>query len=389
MPSKVSQKPHVLILGAGLGGMTLAQALRKQGITFEIFERDESLHSRFPGWCIFLHRVVKDLELSFPDDLPPIKVTSHLQPLDLPAEACVYDHGEKVSYKSTDEKRSVRAHRHRLRGWLSTNLNVQFGKRLTRIEERDSSVTLHFQDGTLATGDILVGADVRKHLVPAQEHLLAPVPVGFIIGEVTMNKEQYTRQLDLAHSAWVVDGEGSRAMTMLHYVEPDANSARYYWMVWWPDEAAIQEPYWTASASKEKMHAFAMEKIKSLDPKFRESFELTPVEGILAPPIVLRDILLRSLPNDRRITLLGDAAHTMAPFRGEGGDHALRDAINLSRALANSTNDDLVKHLRGYQDEMLARTTPSVILSRAAALDDCSATRKAMEGWFEHPQASL
>lgn len=46
---------HVLIAGAGLGGLSLAQCLRKQGISFEIFERDEDENSRFQGWAIGLH----------------------------------------------------------------------------------------------------------------------------------------------------------------------------------------------------------------------------------------------------------------------------------------------------------------------------------------------
>lgn len=50
--------PKVLILGAGLGGLTLAQALRQQGVPFEIFERDESDHGRSQGWAIALHTYV-------------------------------------------------------------------------------------------------------------------------------------------------------------------------------------------------------------------------------------------------------------------------------------------------------------------------------------------
>lgn len=46
----------VLISGAGLGGLALAQALRKQGISYEIFERDMSERERRPGWVIGLHQ---------------------------------------------------------------------------------------------------------------------------------------------------------------------------------------------------------------------------------------------------------------------------------------------------------------------------------------------
>ena len=48
-------RPHVLILGAGLGGLCLAQSLRKHGVSFEIFEKDASLHARLQGWAIALH----------------------------------------------------------------------------------------------------------------------------------------------------------------------------------------------------------------------------------------------------------------------------------------------------------------------------------------------
>ena len=55
MPSATTKSPHVLILGAGLAGLTFAQGLRKLGISYEIFERDESAQSRSQGWAIAIH----------------------------------------------------------------------------------------------------------------------------------------------------------------------------------------------------------------------------------------------------------------------------------------------------------------------------------------------
>lgn len=51
-----STTPHIIIIGAGLGGLMLAQALRKRGITFEVFERDEHENARQQGWALGLHR---------------------------------------------------------------------------------------------------------------------------------------------------------------------------------------------------------------------------------------------------------------------------------------------------------------------------------------------
>lgn len=46
---------HVLIVGAGVGGLSLAQTLRKKGISYDVFERDEDENSRFQGWAIGIH----------------------------------------------------------------------------------------------------------------------------------------------------------------------------------------------------------------------------------------------------------------------------------------------------------------------------------------------
>ena len=53
---------HVIIIGAGLGGLTLAQTFRKQGISYEIFERDEDQNGRFQGWAIAMHTYVPTQE---------------------------------------------------------------------------------------------------------------------------------------------------------------------------------------------------------------------------------------------------------------------------------------------------------------------------------------
>lgn len=55
LPSTLTIQMHVLIVGGGLGGLSLAQCLRQQGISFEVFERDTSPDSRFQGWAIAIH----------------------------------------------------------------------------------------------------------------------------------------------------------------------------------------------------------------------------------------------------------------------------------------------------------------------------------------------
>lgn len=58
MGSAAPHTAHVLIVGAGIGGLFLAQFLRKQGVSFSIFERDASPEARTAGWAIGLSMYV-------------------------------------------------------------------------------------------------------------------------------------------------------------------------------------------------------------------------------------------------------------------------------------------------------------------------------------------
>ena len=68
--------------------------------------------------------------------------------------------GEAIlELRNKDGVRLVRADRSKLRNWLATSLDIQWNKKFVRYEEDANSVTVHFEDGSTATGDIIVGAD--------------------------------------------------------------------------------------------------------------------------------------------------------------------------------------------------------------------------------------
>lgn len=156
--------PHVLIVGAGLSGLALAQILRKNGISYEIFERDTEVHARAQGWAIALHGpVLRDLRESMPQDIGPIEQTNHLLPLDLSAQFVFYDSDKpdlRVGVVDDDETgQIVRANRQRLRDYLRTFVPVQYDRRAIRLEEDEDGVTVVFESGHSATGDMIIGAE--------------------------------------------------------------------------------------------------------------------------------------------------------------------------------------------------------------------------------------
>jgi 2-polyprenyl-6-methoxyphenol hydroxylase-like FAD-dependent oxidoreductase len=271
-----------------------------------------------------------------PADMPPIEITNHLLPLTLDPEFAMYMDGKVIRRISAPEDAFLRTNRTRLKNWLSSHIDIRYGKRTTRIEEEGETVTLHFADGTTATGNVLVGADgvnsfgmyylikkiksltreVRRYLCEGKD-IVKNLPLSEVIGEVTLNKEQYERQLKLSHSAYLVANKpGARIFVGLNAISPDAEEAYYYWILSWNDESAEEGEQWSIKASAEEQYRVALEESNSWPQELGEIVRLTKPENMMVPPLTIRDVWLDSLPN-RRVTLLGDAAHAMSPCKSD------------------------------------------------------------------------
>ncbi|KAI0111112.1 FAD/NAD(P)-binding domain-containing protein [Nemania sp. FL0031] len=375
---------HVLIVGAGVGGLSLAQTLRKQHISFEIFERDHDVDARFQGWAIAMHSIVNDLVAAFPSDMADLRdSTNHLQPLHLPAQLSMYMPGRESRWGFQDSTKFpfIRAERRRLRSWLATNIPIQWGKRAIRIEHDSSKVSVHFEDGTSTSGDILVGADginsvVRQHLLRrSATELLNVVPLATIVGQLELSGEAFKRQLALGHSGYMLirPDLGFIGFAGLHYVHPDGLSARYYWNFMQTDhDIGKINDHWLHKASQQEKKDHVLKCIQELSPQFREIFEITRLEGIREETHVWRDLELDSIGIPAsRVILMGDAAHAMTPFRGEGGYHTLVDTLVLSKMLgelerSGSFRDAAAveQSVTGYNSSMLERAGRAVRDSR-------------------------
>ncbi|KAI1339723.1 FAD/NAD(P)-binding domain-containing protein [Xylariaceae sp. FL0016] len=391
-----SNRPRVLIVGAGLGGLTLAQSLRKKGIPFEIFERDTDVASRSQGWAIGMHSIFDGLS-TFSSDMPSLRECAHhLKPLNLNSQICLYYRGMRVGVQDTPDTPCLRANRLELRKWLATNVNIHWGKKLHSVEDREDKSVLHFEDGTSASGDVIVGADgvqsnVREHLLGRPNaDILNVVPSAIIIGETTLSGPAMERQLSLGHSCYVAGPADARFSLFvgLSKINEDL-SGDYYWFLVWQDDAVEAPDYWLKSASKTAKHTHALKLAQSLDPKFHEIIQLTPEEGIRDGQMQYRDAEIADLPAPQRLILLGDAAHPMTPFRGEGGMHAIRDAMNLADALGQvdmTKEGSLQANLQNYQQEMSRRGLDAVRNSRNAISNNVRTSNKIIAWGYEAKQ---
>ncbi|KAH8756322.1 putative monooxygenase [Diaporthe sp. PMI_573] len=374
--------PHVLIVGAGLSGLTLAQVLRKNGVSYEIFERDKSAEARAQGWAIALHGpVLADLKEHMPDDIGPIECTNHLTPLDLPAQFVFYhakNSDMRVGVEDDDKGKIVRANRQRLRDWLRTHIPVQYDRRVLKVDEEGEKITVHFENGSSATGDILVGAEgtrsaIRKHILRGQD-VMRPLPIGSLVGEIELTGDDFARQLELAHSAYVVIDNGPASLfAALNKVSPDGKLGYWYFILHWVDaeaaKATDENPFWTVNASREELAAFVREKVKDYPDHLRVLVDKTPVERYRRPGIVLQGVELSAeqLPA-QRVMVIGDAAHSMTPFRGEAGINALQDGVTLGRTIARirdtqASGADFEKMMGDFRDDMLGRGARAIRVS--------------------------
>ena len=325
--------PHVLIIGAGMSGLTLAQQLRKNNVSFTVFERDFNNASRSQGWALSLFGEAYGLMKSLmPADLGPVEQTSHLLPLNLPPQFSFYDVTRpefRVGVIADDELKVVRANRRRMRDWLMQNIDVKFNKRLLRVEEHGDKVTAHFEDGTSATGDFLVSSEgtrsvVRRHLLKGQD-VMKPLPIGSIFGEIELSDEDFQQQLTLSHSNYIVmdprlsTDEQTAIFCALNRVSPDGRTGYYYYILLWVDRNAPKhagEKRWTESATREELAAFARGKTRGYPDKLRSLVDKIPTEGYNTPGFQLQAVELEpeQLPAGR-VLLIGDAAHSMAPCK--------------------------------------------------------------------------
>ncbi|GAB5587699.1 hypothetical protein Unana1_02599 [Umbelopsis nana] len=371
----------VLIVGGGLAGLVLAQGLKKNGIPFEIFERDESPNARQQGLSLSVHWALKYIEECMDPELFKEIGNATVNPSD-PTNMgfSVLDGASgKVLMNLTppakkNKPHSYRMNRKRFREFLGKDLNIQWNKRLKEYEVSDDGVTVHFEDGSEARGDVLVGADGAKSRIckqlrgPDLESSILPVTVmGFVPvvnGEVYKNIHAVSPTHGIAFGP-PTGSEGNYAM-FFTLNDCDIEKDQYHVLVSfsWLNE--------TGKNGLPEMQADKVKLAKKVAQSFSEPFRslvLGMDENEYVHSIRISEKIPGPWKNQGRITLIGDAAHSMSMFRGEGGNHAMRDSGELCSHLvqAHKGNITLQTALDAYEKEMIARTTAATKDSHDAA----------------------
>jgi salicylate hydroxylase len=379
---QMSQPRHVLIIGGGIGGLTLAQGLKRAGVSAAVDERDRTLTDRLQGYRVHISPTGS---LALHECLPPHLFEVFDRTCGAPNTAVrffteqmrvllAFD-GELVA--SLDPvARHRAASRITLRQVLLAELdNVHFGKTFERYEQRGGRIIAHFADGTSAEGDVLVAADgggsrVRRQFLPHAQRI--DTGVAGIAGKIFLDTARDRIARPLLDGISLVAARGGFGLFVaiqemtggpiggIGGNDPAlAGAGNLY-------ENTRSYLMWALSAKREK---FGLDDAEWADGAALAAAATRAMTGWsrafrdlvgLADPTTISCLPIRtSVPiapwHTGRITLLGDAIHSMTPYRGIGANVAIKDAARLKRALVAAHNGerDIIEAIHDYEAGML------------------------------------
>ncbi|CAG8490195.1 12672_t:CDS:2 [Rhizophagus irregularis] len=366
--------PTIIIVGAGIGGLSLYHALiknkDKKVFNVKIYERESSPTDRWQGYHIALSNYGAKSLLN----CVPSSIASNL-PKAMPNPISdVETHGITI----TDQIGNVL-----LAPPTKSFKDVYEIAKISR--ETQEGVWVFFEDGSQEFCSILVGADginspIRKQKLPELQIVnygITHVSADVSVPKHLMDKVNKIHGNVLIRKTLGTEGDSTLMMTRLIPIKQKQNDEknephyRATLVYSYPSELDNVDVESDKVKVDDNDPASVIEHVKRLIRTLRPDCKLTELL------VELWDLAPKTIPNDpinfpfktynpvqRRmmrdidpiVVLLGDAAHAMSPILGLGANNAIQDADKLSQALLKYT-DNNISFIEEYEKEMLKRTS--------------------------------
>lgn len=374
MPRPNLAQAPVLIIGAGVAGLTLAQGLRLRSIPFRIFERQARSHIK-QGHRF---RISRDGQAALNSVLSPelqdvLRRTTaerhHFAPryvdarnLDFPAPVPV-DPADSMPLDRTF---------FRMLASLDPEDAIHYEKEFESYEIVEGHVQVKFTDGSIEHGSLLVGADgiksrVRKQLQPDRKLLDLERWVMWGRTPLTDDLRQALGTSDLLSWCMCLDHE-CNVQTVIDPMVWSTSVRReshgkltnfdnyVYWVVC--TAASQYSEHLPKTVEEKRLHMAQVSGSWHPDLKLLLGSALHELSACVPVLSSKPDIQISAADHDRQVTLIGDAAHPMSPMGGSGGDTAIQNAADLAKTLAKEGVTE--SSISGFEAKMEARARAKI-----------------------------
>jgi len=354
------ENKKIAIIGGGPGGLTLARLLQQKNVNVKVYERDINKNARVQGSPLDLHEhsgmaalreagLLDEFRKNYMIGADKTTITNEQ------AEVVFSDHENDQEEAFGDEFFRPEIDRGVLRNMLIDSLNagtIIWNSQFIAMEKQGSGWLLNFKDGRSEYADIVVGSDGANSKIRPYLTNIKPFYSGITMLEGNIcDAEKKVPKISAILRGGKIMAFGNQKNILMG--QKSKGEIGFY-------ASFKAEEHWAEKsgvdfANKPEM----LEWFKTAYGEWSE-FWLVLFEQA-STPYIPRPIncmpLNQSWATMPNLTLIGDAAHLMPPFAGEGANMAMLDALELSRLLLLEKYNDIQRAISLYETEMRKRAS--------------------------------
>jgi len=349
------QNKQIAIVGAGPGGLTLARLLQLKGANVKVYERDLNKEARVQGSPLDMHEesgwvalrqanLIDEFKKNVRQGADKKIIVNEL------AEVVFSDHEDIVNEPARPE-----IDRGALRKIFLESLQpgtVVWDSNFLSMEKQNEGWLLHFKNGSSAYADIVIAADGANSRIRPYLTNIKAFYSGVTMVEINVDNAEKAiphiyallnggKIMAFGNGKCILGGQkGKGGLGFYASFKPEEN---------WASSSGID------FSDRTQLLAWFKKEYSEWSSTFYELFENTTTPVIPRPIYCMPlDQTWEALPN---LSMLGDAAHVMPPFAGEGANTSMFDAVELSDCLTSDKYPTLQEAISSYEKSMRKRAS--------------------------------